>query len=88
MENRGLPLPALAALLLAACGAAPQPSADPDLAAEIQKIPAIDNHAHPVRVVGSGEAPDRGFDALPVDNLEPASDPVNMRPDAPALLDA
>jgi len=88
MENRGTLLTAFAALLLAACGSAPQPSADPDLAAEIQKIFAIDNHAHPVRVVASGEAPDRGFDALPVDNMEPASDPVNMRPGALALVDA
>ena len=77
-----------ASLLLAGCGTVPPTAADPELAAEIQGIRAIDNHAHPVRVVGSGEQPDRNFDALPVDNMEPASDPVNLRPGAPALLDA
>lgn len=49
------------------------------IAAEIERIRAIDNHAHPVRVVGNGER-DREFDALPVDNMEPASDPVYLRP--------
>lgn len=65
-----------------------QSLADPDIAAEIQQIRAIDHHAHPVRVVSRGEKPDRNFDALPVDNMEPASDPVHLRPDAPALVDA
>jgi uncharacterized protein len=79
----------LALILAAACGPAPRaPLADPDLAAEIDQIRAIDNHAHPVRWVAAGEAPDRGFDALPVDNMEPQSEPVNLRPGAPALLDA
>jgi predicted TIM-barrel fold metal-dependent hydrolase len=39
-----------------------------------------------------GGKPDREFDALPVDNMEPSSDPVNMRPGPdgglPGLLDA
>ena len=73
--------------LWAACER-PQPAADPDLVAEIDGIRAIDNHAHPVRVTASGEKPDRDFDALPVDNMEPQSDPVNLRPGAPAMLDA
>jgi len=77
-----------AALPIAGCAPRPQPPADPDLLAEIQAIRAIDNHAHPVRVVGVGEQPDRGFDALPVDNMEPQSDPVNVRPGAAAMLDA
>lgn len=85
MKNRAL---LAASLLLVGCGTGPQPAANPDLAAEIQNIRAIDNHAHPVRVVGPGEPPDRGFDALPVDNMEPSSDPVNLRPGALALLDA
>jgi predicted TIM-barrel fold metal-dependent hydrolase len=79
-------LPVLA--LLAGCAPSRPPLADADLAAEIQNIRAIDNHAHPVRVVKQGEAPDRGFDALPVDNMEPESDPVNLRPGMPALLEA
>lgn len=75
-------------MLLGGCARPPQTAADPDLAAEIERIRAIDNHAHPVRVVAAGEQPDRDFDALPVDNMEPSSDPLSMRPNSPALLDA
>jgi hypothetical protein len=75
-------------LLLTACSRAPLPLADPDLAAEIGRIRAIDNHAHPVRMVGAGEQPDRDFDALPVDSMEPQSDPLGLRPGAPGVLDA
>lgn len=79
-----------AALLLAfsACSTAPPSTADPDLTAEIQRIRAIDNHAHPVRYTAANEMPDRFFDALPVDNMEPQSDPVNLRPNAPAVAEA
>jgi hypothetical protein len=75
-------------LLLTACGRAPQPAVDADLAADIARIRAIDNHAHPVRVTAAGEQPDRDFDALPVDSLEPQSDFLGLRPDAPGILDA
>lgn len=61
---------------------------DPELEREIAQIKAIDNHAHPMRVTNAGEPPDRGFDALPVDNMEPMSDPVNLRPGAPLMADA
>src|SRR5207253_3093692 len=74
----------LAAALLGGCGSQPQA----DLAAEIAQIRAIDNHAHPVRVVKGGAPPDREFDALPVDNMEPQSDPVNLRPGSPLVLEA
>jgi predicted TIM-barrel fold metal-dependent hydrolase len=77
-----------AAFLLASCNRAPAPAADPDLAAEIQRIRAIDNHAHPVRFTQPGEPVDRFFDALPVDNMEPQSDPVNLRPNATAIPEA
>ena len=77
----------LAALALAACTQS-TPAADPGLAAEIQRIRAIDNHAHPVRITQPGEPADRFFDALPVDNMEPQSDPVNLRPNAPSIADA
>jgi hypothetical protein len=50
-----------------------------DLGADIGRIRAVDHHAHPVRVVADGET-DREFDALPVDNMEPASDPMYLRP--------
>ena len=76
------------ALALAGCGSAPPALVDAELASEIAKIRAIDNHAHPVRITGAGEQPDRDFDALPVDNMEPQSDLVNWRRDAPGLVDA
>jgi hypothetical protein len=80
-------LSALLLVLLASC-ARERPAADPDLASEIDRIPAIDNHAHPVRYVAAGQPPDRFFDALPVDNMEPQSDPVNIRSGAPAIAEA
>ncbi|HUI54284.1 MAG TPA: amidohydrolase family protein [Bryobacteraceae bacterium] len=85
MKSRFLLL--LATMLLCAC-TRPQPSADPDLATAIAGIRAIDNHAHPVRVVSASEPADRGFDALPVDNMEPQSDPLALRPTAPAMVEA
>jgi hypothetical protein len=75
-------------LLLTACSRAPLPAIDEGLAAEIKGIRAIDNHAHPVRFTASGEPADRGFDALPVDNMEPQSDPVTLRPTFPATAQA
>ena len=56
-----------------------------DLLAEINQIRAIDDHAHPVRYTGSGEPADREFDALPVDNLESGSDPLQLRSTDPGL---
>lgn len=67
-------------LISGSCGHAP-PLIDKDLAETIAGIKAIDNHAHPVRMMPKGQQ-DRFFDALPVDNLEPASDPLAMRPGA------
>ena len=60
---------------------------DPQILAEVTRIRAIDNHAHPVRFVGAGP-PDKEFDALPVENMEPASDPVALRPNDPGVLSA
>ncbi|MGD0443297.1 MAG: amidohydrolase family protein [Edaphobacter sp.] len=62
-------------------------SIDPTLAHQIATIPAIDNHAHPV-LSPPAYATDRNFDALPVDNMEPDTDPAGMRPDLPALHEA
>jgi uncharacterized protein len=64
-----------------------QPDIGHEILSEINGIPAIDNHAHPVRFVSSGPA-DREFDALPVDNMEPQSDPVQLRPTDPGVLEA
>lgn len=79
---------ALLAVLLGCRPAQPLAPADPDLEKEINDIRAIDNHAHPVLPTPPGAPPDRGFDALPVENMQPSSDPVNLRPGAPAALDA
>ena len=58
---------------------------DPQLASEIAKIKAIDNHAHPVR---PGLPADTDFDALPVDHMEPYPEPVRTRPDSPIVAEA
>ena len=86
LDRRNALHPAVAVLCLCmptlwnGCGR----SQPPDIAADIAGIRAVDNHAHPVR---AGEG-DREFDALPVDNMEPASDPVYLRPGAPGILEA
>ena len=67
----------LCALLLDSC-AREQPAVDPQVASAIEGIKAIDNHAHPVLA----DPADREFDALPVDSMEPQSDPVVYRPGA------
>ncbi len=72
-------------LFLTSCTNAPAPRVDPQLAAEIAKIKAIDNHAHPVR---PGNPPDTDFDALPVEHLEPYSEPVRTRLDSPIVAEA
>jgi uncharacterized protein len=60
---------------------------DPAIAAQIAAIPAIDNHAHPM-LSPPAYATDRNFDALPVDSMEPYTDPAGMRPDLAKLHDA
>jgi len=84
-----LPRVSLTLLLFAALRAIPaqQPSILPGLAREIDSIPAIDNHAHPM-LSPPADATDREFDALPVDNMAPQTDPVALRPDWPPLHDA
>jgi uncharacterized protein len=82
----------LAAMWFAGCGReqpdAADPGLDPEIGRAVLSIHAIDNHAHPVRFVPSGAPPDREFDALPVDNMEPQSDPVNLRPGSALLMEA
>jgi hypothetical protein len=58
--------------------------ADAELAAQIYSTKAIDNHAHPV-LPPPNDRTDRDFDALPVDNMEPATDVVAWRADNPQL---
>lgn len=57
---------------------------DPEIAAQIYAIKAIDNHAHPV-LPPPRDKVDRDFDALPVDNMEPETDVVAWRADNPQL---
>ena len=61
---------------------------DPQLLAEINKIKAIDNHAHPFRYVGEGEKPDDEYDALPLEAIEPFPLPVRLAPDNPEFISA
>ena len=64
-----------------------QATADPALAAEIARIPAIDNHTHVPRLTAAGEKDDE-YDALPCPVAEPMGDPTPVRPDNPMLLEA
>jgi len=60
---------------------------DSQLAAEIAKIRAIDNHAHPVRPA-FGSDKDVDYDALPVETMEPSTEPVRTRQGSPLALEA
>ena len=60
---------------------------DPQLAAEIAKIKAIDNHAHPVRPV-FGSDKDVDYDALPVETMEPSTEPIRTRAGSALALEA
>jgi predicted TIM-barrel fold metal-dependent hydrolase len=83
------PLILLAAFVPIVARAQPAPAGDidPELARIIAAAPAIDNHAHPV-LPPPNLATDRGFDALPVDHMEPQTDPAAWRPDNLQLGDA
>jgi len=67
---------------------AAQSSADPQLVAEIAKIKAIDNHAHPLRFVAEGDKPDDEYDALPIEGLEPFALPPRLNPANPEYIGA
>ena len=63
---------------------------DPELLAAINEIKAIDNHAHPGKVLAAGEQ-DMEIDALmsaAAPNFENYPAPVRLRPDYPENLDA
>ncbi len=61
---------------------------DSDLLNEINKIKAIDNHAHPLKYVAPGEPPDTEFDALPLDVITPFPLPVRLNPTNPEFIRA
>jgi uncharacterized protein len=79
----------LAALLLSACTKTSSPEAgiDSGLADNIARTSAIDNHAHPLALVGPGET-DRDFDALPPDAVTDMALPSPLSPDGPRYLGA
>src|SRR5512140_1995246 len=74
-------------VLLCALAAGAQTVPDPTLLAEIQKIPAIDNHTHVMKVTGPGER-DTEYDALPCETLEPSDTQLFIRPDRPEIVAA
>jgi uncharacterized protein len=57
---------------------------DAQLSRIINSTRAIDNHAHPV-LPPPADLSDRDFDGLPVDNMEPETDPAAWRADNPQL---
>ena len=60
-----------------------QSPVDPALTAYIASIRAIDNHAHPMRPIQAGAAPDTEFDALPLDGIPAFPVPWRLRPENP-----
>src|SRR5467141_3811400 len=71
-----------------ALSAPAQTVADRSLLAEISKIKAIDNHAHPLKYVAQGEQPDDEFDALPLDAIDPFPLPARLKLDNPEFIGA
>src|SRR5882672_10007514 len=65
-----------------------QTRVDADLAKEIFKIKAIDNHAHPLKYIAAGEKPDDEFDALPLDAIPPFPLPTRLSPTNPEFIRA
>jgi uncharacterized protein len=65
-----------------------QTRSDQKLFAEISKIHAIDNHAHPLKYVATGEKADDEFDALPLDAIEEFPLPVRLSPTNPEFIGA
>lgn len=79
-------------VLMAACASGPlggsaardQSGADPAITAFIERIRAVDNHAHANSVTPG----DSDADALPLDGIAPFELPVRLRPDHPDVLAA
>src|SRR5262245_18525953 len=93
MNNRSTPLILfVSGLLVAACTsgrrdgttARDQSADDPAITAFIEKIRAVDNHAHANSVMPG----DSDADALPLDGIAPFELPVRLRPDHPDFLAA
>jgi predicted TIM-barrel fold metal-dependent hydrolase len=76
-----------AALTMCAGLAFAQLPIDSQLAGDIAGIKAIDNHAHPV-LPAVGKATDTEYDALPVESLDPYTEPVRTRAGSPLVIEA
>jgi predicted TIM-barrel fold metal-dependent hydrolase len=75
--------------LLSASPAHAQSTADPALLAEINRIKAVDNHAHVMSVAGVGGKEDEEYDAIACGKLEFISPPpMRLRPDNPIYTGA
>jgi uncharacterized protein len=75
----------LLVFLLSALQLCAQTTADPALLAEINRIKAIDNHAHPQSVLRGAEKDDGATDYAAT---EPFELPVRLRPDNPEYIGA
>lgn len=71
------------AVLAVATPVQAQTPVDSALAAYIDTIHAIDNHAHPMRPVAAGAPVDSEYDALPLDGIPSFSLPWRLTLDAP-----
>src|SRR5438270_6157915 len=76
-------LPAVVCVFVS-CGRQRSPNlyVEPSIEAELRQVAAIDNHAHPQRVVSAGEE-DREFDALPADSIQEPALATPFREDSP-----
>lgn len=79
MTQRYIVLVALLIVLLLITDAKSQTLADSAIKAEINRIKAIDNHAHPLRFVRKGEAEDSEYDALTFEEMEPSTSPLPLK---------
>ena len=70
-------------LLAVVTPAIPQTPIDPDLAAYIATIKAVDHHAHPMRPIPFGAPADTEFDALPLDGIPSFPIPWRLTLDNP-----
>ncbi len=68
---------------LAAARLAAQAPVDSALGAYVAGVRAIDAHAHPMRPVARGAAPDSEYDALPLDGIPATPFPARFRPEHP-----
>jgi len=78
----------IAVLIFVSIPVIAQYPADPQLLSEINKIKAIDNHAHPLRYVAEGDKPDDEYDALPLESIDPFPLPLRLSPANREFIDA